>query len=199
VPLNSNDDIDYLAGTWTVPSYPSENGALIYLFNGIEPADGSWILQPVLQYGESPAGGGDYWSIASWLVSSYEAFYSPLETVYPGNSIKGYIEMTGISGNTKYWEVEAKDATTGAYSILSAYVSGEHWTWAYAGVLEAYNVTSCSQFPASGREVFKGSVVDHGFPGYKRVSPQNWYGAIYGYGGPTCHFAVVAASATLDF
>jgi hypothetical protein len=199
VPLNSNDDIDYMAGTWAVPSYPSENGALIYLFNGIEPSNGSWILQPVLQYGVSPAGGGNYWSIASWLVSSKQAFYSPLETVYPGNSIKGFIEMTGISGNTKYWEVEAKDATTGAYSILSAYVSGEHWTWAYAGVLEAYNVTSCSQFPANGREVFKGSVVDHGFPLYKPVSPQNWYGAIYSYGGPSCHFAVVAASATLDF
>src|ERR1700690_589366 len=51
VPLGSDDDIDYLAGTWTVPSYPAENGALIYLFNGIEPSSGSWILQPVLQYG----------------------------------------------------------------------------------------------------------------------------------------------------
>ena len=199
VPLGASDDIDYMAGTWTVPSYPSANGALIYLFNGIEPSSGSWILQPVLQYGLSPAGGGNYWAIASWLVSANQAFHSPLETVYPGNSIKGFTEMTGISGSTKYWEVEAKDTTTGAYSYLNAYVTGQHWTWAYAGVLEAYNVTSCSQFPANGRAVFKGSVVDHGFPVYQPISPQGWYGAIYPYGGPSCHFAVVAASGTLDF
>jgi len=93
------------------------------------------MLQPVLQYGVSPAGGGNYWAIASWLVSSNQAFYSPLEAVYPGNSISGFTEMTAISGGTQYWEVEAKDTTTGAYSYLSADVSGQHWTWAYAGVL----------------------------------------------------------------
>lgn len=199
VPLSQNDDIDYLAGTWTVPSYPSENGALIYLFNGIEPSSGSWILQPVLQYGVGAAGGGNYWVIASWLVSANEAFYSPLEIVYPGNSISGYTQMTGISGKTKYFEVLAQDNTTGAYSYLDAHVSGQHWTWAYAGVLEAYNVTSCSQFPANGREVFNSTVVDHGFPVYKPATPHDFYGAIYGYGGPNCHFAVVAASGTLDF
>jgi len=199
VPLAGNDDIDYLAGNWTVPEYPAENGALIYLFDGIEPASGSWILQPVLQYGASPAGGGDYWAVASWLVSSKQAFHSPLQTVYPGNSIKGYTEMTRISGSMKEWEVEAKDTTTGVDSYLAAKISGQHWTWAYAGVLEAYNVTSCVQFPPNGREVFKGSVVDHGFPAYMPPSPRGWNGAVYSYGGPSCQFAVVAASGTLDF
>jgi len=153
----------------------------------------------VLQYGVSPAGGGDYWTVASWLVGSNQAFHSPLATVYPGNSIKGYTEMTGTSGSTKYWEIEAKDATTGAYSYLSALVSGQHWTSAYAGVLEAYNVSSCAQFPANGREVFKGSVVDEGFPAYRPPSPQGWKGAIYSYAGPSCRFAVVAASGTMEF
>lgn len=198
-PLTATDDIDYLSGTWTVPSYPSESGATVYLFNGIEPASGAWILQPVLQYGPNVAGGGDYWAIASWLVSSTEAFYSPLEIVNPGNTIFGYTEMTAISGSTKYFTVEARDKTTGAYSFLNAHVTGQHWTYAYAGVLEAYNVNSCAQFPASGRAQFKGTVVDHGFPYYDTISYPDWYGVGYGYGGPTCHFAVVAASATLDF
>jgi hypothetical protein len=200
VPLGSSDNIDYMAGTWTVPSYPSSSGALIYLFNGIEPSSASWILQPVLQYGASPAGGGNYYGIASWLVGSNGyAFHSPLVTVYPGDSIFGYTQMTGVSGSKKYWAVVAQDRTSGAYSWISAYVSGQHWTWAYAGVLEAYNVTSCSQFPANGRTVFSNSVVAHGFPNYYTISPQGWYGAIYSYGGPSCRFAVVAASGTLDF
>jgi hypothetical protein len=199
VPLSQNDDIDYLAGTWTVPSYPSESGAVLYPSNGVESASSKWILQPVLQYGLGFAGGGNYWTISSWLVSANEVFYSPLVQVYPGNSISGYTQMTGISGNTKYFEVLAQDNTTGNYSYLNAYVSGQHWTWAYAGILEAYELSSCAQFPANGREVFKGTVVDHGFPAYKSATPHDFYGAIYGYGGPTCHFAVVAASGTLDF
>jgi hypothetical protein len=58
VALSPSDDIDFMAGNWAVPSYPYVNGALIYLFNGIEPASGNWILQPALQYGAGAAGGG---------------------------------------------------------------------------------------------------------------------------------------------
>lgn len=198
-PLKSSDNIDYMGGTWYVPSYPAESGALIYLFNGIEPASGKWILQPVLQFGSNGQVGGNYWAIASWLVGSNGyAFHSPLETVNPGDWINGYTEMTGVSGSTKYWEVVAQDTTSGTYSWITAHVAGQHWTWAYAGVLEAYNVSSCSQFPSNGRDSFSDSVVAHGFPAYETVNA-DWYGAIFNYGGPTCHFAVVAASATLDF
>lgn len=201
IPLSSSDDIDYLGNTWTVPSYPSMDGALIYLFNAIEPSSGEWILQPVLQFGVSPAGGGNYWAIASWLVGSDGyAFYSPLETVNPGDLIFGSTGLNSISGNTFYWKVGAKDETTGAYSWITAHVSGQHWTWAYAGVLEAYNVSSCSQFPASGKVTFKNSVVDHGFPYLDKVPGNGWVGAIYSYGGPSCRFAVIASqNSTLDF
>jgi len=199
VSLNSKDNIDFMGGNWTVPSYPSSNGALIYLFDGIEPSTENWILQPVLQYGSNGAFGGNYWVLSTWMVGPNNyVFYSTPEYVYPGNSILGYTEITGTSGSTLYWTVMAQDTTSGAYSYITAHTSGLHWTWAFAGVLEAYNVTSCSQFPASGREVFSNSTVAHGFPYYNTLSPQ-WYGAIYSYGGPSCHFAVVAASGTLDF
>jgi hypothetical protein len=194
--LSSSDNLDFLSGTWTVPSYPSLlSGQLLYVFNAIEPSSGDWILQPVLQYGVSPAGGGNYWAIASWLVGANGyAFHSPLVKVSPGNSIFGYTEMTGISGNTSYWGVEARDTTTGGYSWITAHVSGQHWTWAYAAVLEAYNVTSCMDFPNDGHAIFNGTVVDHGFPKYESLSQTGWYGAIYSYGGPSCEFAVVAGS-----
>ncbi|MGB9235047.1 MAG: hypothetical protein WCC04_11575 [Terriglobales bacterium] len=200
VPLSSSDNIDYMGGTWTVPSYPSSDGALIYLFNGIEPASGEWILQPVLQYGVSPDGGGNYWGIASWLVGNNYAFVSPLEPVYPGDSIFGSTGLNNVSGSTLYWKVAAKDETTGAYTWITAHVSNQHWTWAFAGVLEAYNVTSCSQFPSNGRATFNHSLVDHGFPYLDKVPGNGWAGAIYSYGGPRCHFMVVAGSeSTLDF
>lgn len=200
VPLGSGDNLDFMGGNWTVPSNPSLNGALIYLFNGMEPSTGNWILQPVLQYGQGAAGGGNYWAIASWLVGNDYAFHSPLEKVNSGNSMLGYTKLTSTSGSTLYWKVFAQDTTTGANSWINAHTSGIHWTWAYAAVLEAYDVNSCSNFPANGRAVFTNSTIAHGFPSYKVISGQGWVGDIYGYGGPTCRFAVVAGTeSTLDF
>ena len=62
VPLSSSDNIEEMLGLWYVPNNPSVNGGLIYFFNGIEPSNFKYIQQPVLQYGVSPAGGGNYWA-----------------------------------------------------------------------------------------------------------------------------------------
>lgn len=200
-PLTSSDNIDFMGGNFTVPSYPSEanGGQVIYLSNGIDPASHKWFLEAALQYGYNGLFGGNYYSIATWLISTNAVYYSSPDYVYPGDSLTGYTEMTGKSGSTTYWDVVIQDNSSGAYSAGSYWVSGQHWTWAYAGILQAYNVYACAEFPASGREVFTNSVVAHGFPYYDQISYPNWKGAVDGYGGPTCHFAVVAASATLDF
>jgi hypothetical protein len=190
VALSPSDNLDFMAGNWVVPSYPALNGALIYLFNGIAASSGNWILQPVLQYGVGAAGGGNYWTIASWLVGAHIAFHSPLEAVHPGNSLFGYTVMTGTSGSTRFWKVQARDTTTGAYSSLAARDSGNHWTSAFAAALEVHNVTSCFQFPSNGHVAFKNSVAAHGFPAYKAIPSGAWFGAFFSYGGPSCGFSV---------
>jgi hypothetical protein len=192
---NSTDNIDYMGGNWTVPSYPSTNGALIYLFNGIEPSTESWILQPVLQYGSNGALGGNYWGIASWLVGPGYVYHSPLEIVYPGNLIDGYTQTTGTVGGSRQWEVLAYDYSTGAYSYITANTTGLQWNWAFAGVLEVYGLTSCSQFPAAGNAVFTNSAVYHGYPSFQALTPK-WYGAFYPYGGPSCGFNVATGNPT---
>jgi hypothetical protein len=197
-PLNSNDNIDYLDNTWAVPSYPTSSGALIYLFNGISPPSETYIIQPVLQYGNNGMFGGNYWGIASWLVGPTQAFVSPFETVNPGDRIHGYTQMTGQSGNVLYYSIVANDDTSGAYSVLNVWTRNLQWTWAYRGVLEAYNVNSCANFPASKRTVFGNTIVDHDFPYYRKLTP-NWTGGAFGFGGPSCFYAIVAASGTLDY
>lgn len=178
VSLGSNDNIDWMSGYFYVPNAPSMNGGLIYLFNGIEPSSQNWILQPVLQYGSSPAGGGNYWGIASWLVGTGGAWHSPLERVNSGDRLWGYTEQTGANSGTLYWTSEAYDLTTNAYSYINASTWGLHWTWAYEGVLEVYGVNYCSQLPSSGYAYFYTSYVDHGYPYYYGVSPA-FYGAVY--------------------
>ena len=79
-PTNSQgyDWLDFLSGTWTVPSNPANVFGLIYLFDAVTPADGSTIMQPVLQYGFGPAGGGSYWTMSNWYVSDNASINSAL-------------------------------------------------------------------------------------------------------------------------
>jgi hypothetical protein len=194
--LKSSDNIDFMYGLWTVPKTPSENGATVFFFNGIEPSGGGWILQPVLQFGASDAGGGNYWAIASWFVGT-SAYFSPLERVNAGDLLTGYTEQTGVSGSDLDYYVYSTDDNTGGYSWLSVKTHGLHWIWAYAGVLEAYNVTSCKELP-SGSDQFLDSSVDHGYPDYDPVA-NAFYGAQYDYfggGGPQCGFKVSVSGST---
>jgi len=187
VSLSSGDNLDRVSGYWFVPSNPATNGALIYLFNGMEPATQNWILQPVLQYGNNGYFGGNYWVISSWLVGpNGYAFYSPAERVNPGDKLYGVTYMTGQSGSKLNWEVFAQDTTSGVYTWITANTTGLQWTWAYAAVLEAYNVTSCSEFPASDYTLFERTSVYHGYPNLQAVSPT--WSTYLGSWSPSCGY-----------
>jgi hypothetical protein len=187
VSLGSGDNLDEVVGYWIVPSNPSKNGGLVYLFNGMEPKTQNWILQPVLQFGNNGYFGGNYWVISSWLVGGNGyAFYSPAERVNPGDKLYGVTFMTGDSGGKLSWEVWAQDVTTGAYTWITANTTGLQWTWAYAAVLEAYNITSCSEFPANDYALFENTSVYHGYPSFYSVAPT--WSTYLGASSPACGY-----------
>lgn len=192
--LATGDNIDLMSGTWTVPGNPPANGALIYLWNGIEPPDNSWVLQPVLQWGSGPYFGGDYWMIASWLVSSDgNVFVSTPARVYSGDSIWGWTQLVSDSGANLSWVVQAFDQYPSHFAVSTLAIttsSAIQWNLAYAGVLEVYYLNSCSQLPSGVDAVFSGSTVEHGYP---NAIPDStlWNGEFYnygGYGGPSCNY-----------
>jgi hypothetical protein len=52
--------------TWTVPAAPSTHSdQTVFLFNGIQ--NSTMIYQPVLQWGPSGAGGGNFWAV-TWKI-----------------------------------------------------------------------------------------------------------------------------------
>jgi hypothetical protein len=133
--------------TWQVPSAPAtQSGQTIYLFNGIDPSNvSSGILQPVLQFGPSPAGGGSYWSVASWYVSGNgHAFYTTPVQVNVGDTVVGVMTLTGkAGGNFNYIsEFQGMPATILPVQNLPELV------WCNQ-TLEAYRVGQCSDYPAS--------------------------------------------------
>lgn len=205
VSLKSGDNVEWIQGYWLVPSAPKTNGATIFLFNGVEPQvkPNSWIMQPVLQYGGSYAGGGNYWAMASWLVGR-KAYVSTLTPVSTGDLLVGTTEQIGASGGKLKYLIDTYDSNTGADSQLSIHSKGIQWAWAFAGVLEVYGVTKCSDFPASGSVEFYATTVAHGYPKFEYINPLGFYGAEDNYngkGGPACGFSVSVSgsSSTLNF
>lgn len=150
----SGAPLGYLAANFIVPQPPASNGALIYFFPGSSPSDGSTILQPVLQYGYGAAGGGNYWSAASWFCCPAGwTTHSDLINVNTGDTISG--TMTGFcSGGNCNWSIATADTTTGVTSVLGADNVSTPFVWNFGGVLEAYSVTSCEQYPADGAIAF---------------------------------------------
>jgi hypothetical protein len=140
-----------LATTWHVPAVPTSNvGQTIFYFPSYETANGSAIVQPVLQYGVSAAGGGSYWAIASWWVGAGGAArYSSLLTVNPGDTIRGTITATNCdtNGGCKF-VIVTRDETLDNSRQLTV-VETVPYTWAQAGVLEMYDVNGCNQLPAN--------------------------------------------------
>jgi|GEM_PF-1063943 len=143
---SSGEPISYFSTDWIVPNPPTTfNYQTIFLFNGIDlPVTANGILQPVLQWGYSAAGGGNYWAITNWYVESNNvAFWGDsLIVVNPGTNLQGVMQLTA--------------KTDSGYSYNSAFVGyptcslqmnniGE-LTWANE-TMEVYGITAYTDYP----------------------------------------------------
>lgn len=184
-----------LVANFPVPSAPSSNGATIFFFPGSEPADGSTILQPVLQYGPSAAGGGNYWAIASWFCCPAGwSNHSTLISVSSGQTVTGLMSST-CSGSSCNWTVTTR-TSAGSTSLAAGNVTTP-FVWNVGGVLEAYNVSACSQYPADGQIVFTNVALTTQGGGVFVPSWSNW---LIG-GSPSCNYSVnnTVTTATLTY
>jgi hypothetical protein len=140
------------SGSWIVPPPPATgSGQTIFLFIGIQ--NSSYILQPVLQWGASYAGGGSYWSISNWYVDGQNGHTSvrPLVRVNPGDQLMASMSLTSQA--------------EGSFSYLSSFAGYpeadlpatdiEELSWANV-TLEAYGVQACTDYPVTQNTAFKG-------------------------------------------
>ena len=153
---NSPADLGEMQVLFHVPAAPSYyTGQTIFLFPAFEgySATGINIIQPVLQYGGSKAGGGKYWSIASWIGGAAwgNNYYTSADVpVATGNVIEGIIygdpyNCTSAGCN---WSVSAAAIPYGKTTALGLHTT-IGWRYAMGGVLETYGVNYCNQYPAT--------------------------------------------------
>ena len=134
--------------TWNVPPAPETNhGQSIFLFPGISSAGHSAVLGPVLQYGPSEAGGGNYWSVASWYLSGGLAYFTPAVGVAAGKSLNGVIAL--LPSQNVYSYVALFHGIVGTELPVTGI---EELVFATEG-LEAAGTIASSDFP-SGSVVF---------------------------------------------
>lgn len=146
--------IGAMAANWWVPSTPGANhGQLIYLFPALQHTfnDPAIIMQPVLQWGRSPAGGGAYWAAASWIGPIGGNFYhGPLLSAGAGDAFRGVMSGSGCDSNScSTWSINTYNQSRGTRSNYTYYGNTRTMRRISGGVLEAYGVVSCSDFPRS--------------------------------------------------
>jgi hypothetical protein len=152
------EPIVYFSTTWVVPPVPSsDDDQILFLFNGLQPDDGSHILQPVLQWGAAN-GTGKIWSITNWYANGEggSAITKTPIQVNPGDVLQGLMTLTAYSGSDYSYhcsfvghssvDIDANDVDelTWAFETLEAYGSGD----------ETKPVPNCADYPATPLTAF---------------------------------------------
>jgi hypothetical protein len=140
---NTGTPVSRMTTQWTVPPEPStKNGQTIFLFPGIQ--NSTMIYQPVLQWGPSAAGGGNYWAVASWYADGQggHSFFSSLERVNAGDVLTGEMTLTGTSGTQHSYSCDFAGIANATLPITNV----EELTWCIE-TLEAYGITAATDYP----------------------------------------------------
>jgi len=144
---NTGNPVTSFKTTWRVPPAPStSSGQTIFLFNGIDPVVPTQaILQPVLQWGPSQAGGGPFWSVASWYVmGNGQAFFTPPVAVNSGDVLVGVMTLTGQANGLFSYQSEFQGIPETALPVQNV----AELAWCNE-TLEAYHITACSDYPST--------------------------------------------------
>lgn len=155
-----NEHVSSFRSTWTVPPEPAtRSGQTIFLFVAMQDSIPMTLL-PALQWGPSAAGGGDYWSVASWYVggTTGAVFHGELVPVNVGDELTGVISLVGRQrAHCDYrcgFEGLA-NADLPVFKVRDLSRCGE--------VLAAYGIQQCSDYPDESAMGFRNIELMKGF------------------------------------
>lgn len=146
---------------WHVPQAPSgHDGQTIFLFSALQHNGVSSypLAQPVLQWGSAADGGGTYWTVNSWiLTSNTNVMYGTILSVNAGDSIQGLMYSTpngcDANGACDWTTQDLAQPENQGTSLFCGNANGHpacHTAMYDASItLEAYGITWCSDYPAS--------------------------------------------------
>ena len=162
-----SEPISSFRTTLSVPPEPeTRSGQTVFLFPAMQDPI-PMTLVPALQWGPSAAGGGEYWSVASWYVggTSGAVFHGELVPVNAGDELTAFFDLVrrqranfdyrcGFEG--------LNEADLPVYHVRELSRCGE--------VLAAYGIKQCTDYPAANASGFRDIEVVTGF----RRPPLAW-------------------------
>jgi hypothetical protein len=136
-----------------VPAYPTNLTATYGYFTGWESTTTNctqYILQPVLQFGGSPAGGGSgKWYIGVWFWGGPGQFFEGVSQVSPGDKIQYLMWLDPVA--SRYW-TEIYDLNSAAYWDLYVGTGNCSMNRSFVTMEVSGNnpyLASCNQVPQS--------------------------------------------------
>jgi hypothetical protein len=185
-----------LIAIWTVPPQPNaDDGQVLYLFPGFEDIGdpNTSILQPVLG-----------WYQGQWTIASWNCCLSGIVTSSPGVNVKAGDEIFGAITSScgagvlscATWDVLSVDLSTGGNTTLGNTPSqGQIFNWAFGGVLEAYYIDRCDDYPPDEHLAFQDvTVFDEKL---HPLSSQKWTEAVDTSDSPQCGYGLTATRRTI--
>jgi hypothetical protein len=176
---------------WTTPAVPEmqySGNQVLFLFPGI--LSPNRILQPVLQYGVSAAGGGNFWAVSSWSCDNGQnCYHSSLVSVSPGTALGGSVTSYDCDGGGHCTYTINSIVNGTAVSQLN-WRDGDVYSQTVGGALEVYNLYTCGNYPSNGPTTFSGIAIYDA--NLTQVIP-SWGPSVWGQ-SPNCSFGINSAS-----
>ena len=150
-----------LKANWIVPPAPTtHSNQIIYLFPGLEDYETNvttTILQPVLGWNVVFPHGPNFpnvWTLSSWnCCVNNTVQHSTFIPTAAGHTIFGVMVCThpGASrcGSFNVTTVDTSTTPNKSTELKQTSSFGLTFNWAFAGALEVYNVSQCSDYPSS--------------------------------------------------
>jgi hypothetical protein len=144
-----------------VPNNPAKTGALIFLWGGLEDANGDTLLQDVLTWGAngSIVTNPDIWYVTPWYLWGNNSVIGASIHVHPLDTIVQSLTASNCSSSGDCtWVLEATDTTLGS---STSYTVGSEvpFTLVLGAVMEVPGNNACVEMPAGGHAAFRNLVM----------------------------------------
>ncbi|HVS94055.1 MAG TPA: Ig domain-containing protein [Mucilaginibacter sp.] len=137
------------SGNWKVPGLPTvtTDGQTIFIFVGLQDANGYSIVQPIIQFGDNHHGGSNTtWSMSNAFsqCATCSFYYSTYYPVASGATVSGSIQLSGTAGS----QTVISSITDGHNSsTLQPPVDALYPFSTLYATLEQDNIISASDYP----------------------------------------------------
>ncbi|GEM_PF-2162559 len=140
----------FQAAVFNVPAAPTgQDSQVLFFFPGLEPSDGSFILQPVLEWNQA---GSRRWTITSWACCNVGGNVSAGNrvNVNPGEVIGGRVSGSNCNSTTgvcSTWTTTTDGSGNSTDSVLVTSNITKQMSWFIGAASEAFNITRCANYP----------------------------------------------------